>query len=146
MSDVFPVSYGDALKIIGGLSQPSKMPWWGWSISAKDCVTGSKLVEHKDTVCSDCYALKGRYMFPNVMDAHQRRMKGFQHPQFVDAFVVVLQNLYDKGRKRKLNGEKENRFRWFDSGDIQSVDMLDAINSIAKQTPYIDHWLPTREM
>ena len=139
------VSYGNALTIIGGLSQPSKMPWWGWSISAEKCVTGSRLAQREDTVCSGCYALKGRYLFPNVKGAHERRLAAATHPDFVEAFVVVLHTLYTKTRKVRADGRIENRFRWFDSGDLQSVDMLEKINEIAKRTPQIDHWLPTRE-
>lgn len=138
--------YGDALKIIGGLSHPSKMPWWSWSISAADCITGSQLAKVPGTVCSYCYALKGRYLFPNVKTAHDRRKRAFDDPQFEDAFVLVLNTLYEKTRKRKMNGERENRFRWFDSGDIQSVEMLESINKIAFRTPQINHWLPTREI
>ena len=140
------MNYGEALQLIGGLSQPSKMPWWGWSISATTCLTGQKLAEHENTVCSNCYALKGRYLFPNVMSAHDRRLAAASHPEFVDAFVIVLDNLYRKTRKRRADGRVENRFRWFDSGDLQSVEMLDKINQIASRTPFVDHWLPTREL
>lgn len=130
------ISYKDGLAIIGGLSAPSKMPWFGWSISAKHCVTGKKLHLQKGTTCSNCYALKGRYMFSNVTSAHDRRLAGLSHPQYVEAFVAVLNHLY-KGT--------ENRFRWFDAGDLQSADHLRIICEIAKRTPNIRHWLPTRE-
>jgi hypothetical protein len=36
-------------------------------------------------------------------------------------------------------------FRWHDSGDIQSVAHLRAINAIAFNCPAIRFWLPTRE-
>ena len=36
-------------------------------------------------------------------------------------------------------------FRWHDSGDIQSFDHLDKIVQIAKATPTVKHWLPTKE-
>ena len=36
-------------------------------------------------------------------------------------------------------------FRWHDSGDLQSVEHLDNIVSVAKLTPNTRHWLPTRE-
>ncbi len=39
----------------------------------------------------------------------------------------------------------EPYFRWFDTGDLQSVEMLRSIAEVAKQTPEIRHWLPTRE-
>ena len=96
-------------------------------------------------MCSDCYALKGNYRFSNVVAAHQRRMAALDHPQFVEAFVVVLKNLYAKTRKTRDDGSPENRFRWLDSGDVQSVEMLHQINTIALETPEIAHWLPTRE-
>lgn len=138
--------YGDALKLIGGLSHPSKMPWWAWSISANDCITGGKLAQVEGTICNSCYALKGNYRFSNVVAAHERRKQVIGHPDFVEAFVVVLSNLHAKTRKTKMNGEVENRFRWMDSGDIQSVEMLRNINEVARRTPQIDHWLPTREL
>jgi hypothetical protein len=141
-----PMLYGEALKLIGGLSHTGKIPWWSWSISARDCSVGSKLAEVEGTVCSSCYALKGNYMFPNVTAAHSRRKASIDDPQFVDAFVTVLTNLHAKTRKRRDDGRVENRFRWFDAGDLQSVEMLRRINDIAAQTPQIDHWLPTREL
>lgn len=140
------MEYGEALTLIGGLSHPSKMPWWAWSISAAECVTGSKLAAIENTICSGCYALKGHYMFPNVQDAQARRARGAEDPRWVQAFVVVLKRLHAKTRKQRSPGMTENRFRWFDAGDLQSPEMLRNINDIALQTPEIDHWLPTREM
>lgn len=134
------MQYGEALKIIGGLSGPSKMPWYGWSISATTCQTGSKLAEVEGTTCSGCYALKGNYRWDVVKAAHERRLAALQDPRFVDAFVVVLNTLIDRQRSKR-----ENRFRWFDSGDLQSVDMLEKIVEIALRTPRVRHWVPTRE-
>ena len=33
----------EALKIVGGLSRPSKMPGWSYGLPAKECKTGGKL-------------------------------------------------------------------------------------------------------
>lgn len=143
------LAYGEALKIIGGLSGPSKMPWWGWSISAKKCITGSKLREVENSTCSHCYALKGNYVFSNVVEAHERRLEATKNPLFEEAFVVVLKNLYKKTRSTRVKDGvqiKENRFRWFDAGDLQSLEMLETINRIALRTPEVMHWLPTREV
>ena len=41
---------------------------------------------------------------------------------------------------------KERFHRWFDSGDLDSVQMLDAICEVARRTKHIKHWLPTREI
>jgi len=139
------LSYNDALTLIGGLSRPSKMPWWSWSTPATACITGSKLAQQSGTVCSGCYALKGFYMFPAAKNAMARRLASWEHPRFVEAFIQVLDQLWAKGRKRRADGSRENRFRWFDSGDLQSVEMLQKINEIALKTPNIVHWLPTRE-
>lgn len=141
-----PVNYSEALVLIGGLSKPSKMPWWSWSISAERCITGSKLAQNEGTVCSGCYALKGNYIWDNVKNAQARRLAGFEDPRWVEAFALVLNTLHGKTKKRREDGRIENRFRWFDAGDIQSVEMLEKINEIALLTPNIDHWLPTREI
>ena len=49
----------EALKLVGGLSKPSKMPGWAYGLPAKECKTGSKLVNVKGSTCEGCYALKG---------------------------------------------------------------------------------------
>ena len=133
------MQFNEAWDLIGGLSKPSKMPWWSYSIPAAACKTGSKLAKIPGTVCHNCYALKGFYNMPNVKDALTRRLKAMDDPLFEDAFVVVLDDLWARSRKH------ENRFRWFDSGDIQSEEHLTKINNIAKRTPQVRHWLPTKE-
>ena len=59
-------SIKEAEAAVGGLSKPSKMPSFAWSISARRCQTGSKLVNVKGSVCEGCYALKNRYLFNNI--------------------------------------------------------------------------------
>lgn len=138
----------EAMDIIGGLSQPSKMPWFGWSISAFACKTGSKLRQVPGSVCSKCYACKGNYMFPTVKNAHERRLEALSDERFVAAFIMVLTNLYQRTRLAyEKDGVlvKENRFRWHDSGDLQSLEHLEKINEIALATPFLDHWLPSKE-
>lgn len=144
----YDLKYTDAMDIIGGLSQPSKMPWYSYSLSAYDCKTGSKLREVEGSTCSKCYACKGNYCFPNVRIAHARRLKAIDDPRFEDAFVLVLTKLYQRGRGKYMRDGvevKENRFRWHDSGDIQTLEHLETINRIAQRTPFLDHWIPTRE-
>lgn len=144
----YELSYAEATRVIGGLSKPSKMPWFSWSTSAYDCPTGSKLREVEGSVCSDCYACKGCYVFPSVRNAHKVRLEALSDPRFEDAFVTVLTNLYERTRRTyvfKRKRIRENRFRWHDSGDLQSVGHLEMLNNIALRTPFIDHWLPTKE-
>ncbi len=129
----------DAETTVGGLSSPSKMPSHGWSISAKRCNTGSKLAKVKGSICYNCYALKGRYMFPNVQDALERRFNAWDsnREKWVDAMIYIMHN--------KTHIVNTGVFRWFDSGDLQGVDMLNDINTVAWASPHIKMWLPTKE-
>jgi hypothetical protein len=72
----------EALKIIGGsLSKPSKMPGWSIGLPAKECKTGGKLQKlSQGSVCYDCYALKGCYVFKVVQDAQYRRLAAIKNP------------------------------------------------------------------
>ena len=79
----------DALTIVGGLSKPSKMPAHGYSIPARACATGSKLREQSGTVCGGCYALKGRYVFPNVAAALERRLESLHDPRWIEAMSTM---------------------------------------------------------
>jgi len=121
----------EARLITGGLSAPSKMPGPAFNLPAQACITGAKLVKIPGSVCSGCYALKGRYRFPNVKDALARRLIGLTHSQWIPAMVVLI--------------DKEPHFRWHDSGDLQSVQHLINIFEVCKLTPETMHWLPTRE-
>ena len=121
----------EAKEITGGLSKPSKMPGPAYNLPAPKCITGSTLVNIIGSVCNGCYALKGRYNFPNVKAALARRLQSLQHPQWVFAMTVLI-----KG---------EEVFRWHDSGDLQSVQHLKNIFEVCNKTPETSHWLPTRE-
>ena len=126
-------------KKIGTLSNPSKMPAFGWGISAKHCKTGSKLAKIKGTICHSCYALKGRYVFRNVFDAHEVRRKAIEMPEWVDYMAELLTQKYKNLDKSRLY------HRWFDAGDIQSFSHLMKIFEVCELTPQINHWLATRE-
>ena len=121
----------EAIQITGGLSKPNKMPGPSINLPAVACITGAKLVDVKGSTCSGCYALKGRYRFPNVKEAMQRRLSRLHDPRWIDAMVTLV---------------KDHRwFRWHDSGDLQSVQHLKNIFEVCKLTPDTRHWLPTRE-
>ena len=124
----------EALLLIGGLSEPSKMPCFGYSIPAKYCKTGSKLRAIAGSICSKCYALKGRYVFANVQNALERRFQSLSHPAWVEAMTAAI-----------TGKEKSGFFRWHDSGDVQSVEHLEKIVAVCQNTPHVRHWLPFRE-
>lgn len=119
--------------LVGGLSKPSKMPGYAYGLPASRCITGAKLAKVAGTVCSKCYALKGRYGFKNVQDAQERRFKTITHKLWADAMIYLM-------HKRKIEW-----FRWHDSGDIQSAEHLARIAYIAERCPDTNFWLPTRE-
>jgi hypothetical protein len=122
-----------AKQITGGLSKPSKMPGFAYSIPAQACNVGSKLRAVKDSICSKCYALKGRYVFSNVKRALQRRLDAIAHPLWIEAMAF------------QISQAAVNVFRWHDSGDVQSLAHLENIVAVCKKTPDVRHWLPTRE-
>ena len=124
----------EALKIIGGsLSKPSKMPGWSIGLPAKECKTGGKLQKVPGSVCFDCYALKGCYVFKVVQDAQYRRLAALKSPDWVQAMAHLI------------NSKKPDVFRSHDSGDVQDLDHLQKIYSVCRLTPSKRHWLPTRE-
>lgn len=129
----------DALAEIRGLSKPSKMPCFGYSLPASRCQVGGRLQAVAGSTCSGCYALKGFYGFPAVQTVLERRYRRVQRAlanqvsraKFVAAFKQLLAN--------------EDYFRWHDSGDLISVDHLALIAEIAHACPQTQFWLPTRE-
>ena len=123
----------DAINIAGSCTQTKKMPSESYSLPAKECITGSKLVNVKGSVCEGCYALKGNYhrFKSNIEPAQYKRLESIKHPDWVKAMV-------------KLIGNKPY-FRWHDSGDLQSVDHLYKIAEVARQLDSTLFWLPTRE-
>ena len=44
-----------------------------------------------------------------------------------------------------LQSKKSKYFRWHDSGDVQDLKHLAKIFKVARLTPGISHWMPTRE-
>jgi hypothetical protein len=126
-----------AEEIAGSLSDPSKMPAYAYGLPTAKCITGSKLAKIPGTACSICYAEKGNYIRyrKNVQAAQYKRLKGIEHPLWVDAMVVRI----------AASSKRTPYFRWHDSGDLQSVEHLRKIVSIAVLLPEVHFWLPTRE-
>jgi hypothetical protein len=123
----------EAWTLVGGLSKPSKMPGWSIGIPAKECKTGAKLRQIKNSVCEGCYALKGCYVFKVVQEAQYKRLEAISHPDWVLAMSTLI------------NSKKPDVFRWHDSGDVQDVDHLEKIFEVCRATPAKRHWMPTRE-
>jgi hypothetical protein len=124
----------EAQAVVGSLSKPSKMPGAGYGLPALvSCNVGSKLAKVPGTVCYDCYACKGRYMFPNVKTAQTKRLESIERDDWVDAMVTLIER------------QPSPYFRWHDSGDLISLDHLSKICEIAVRLPNHVFWLPTNE-
>jgi len=124
---------------VGSLSAPSKMPCSSYSIPAKECGVGSRLVNVENSTCSGCYALKGMYRFPNVERALYKRYNSLMNDMDLwEKNMIIFIDKYRKGDKKY--------FRWHDSGDLQNMNHLISINNIALALPHVEFWLPTREI
>ena len=117
----------------GGLSKTSKMPCYSWNLDPRLCRIGSLLRPIRGSVCHKCYALKGMYVFKVVREAAARRLQGLQHSDWVPSMVYLINHYSPKV------------FRWFDAGDLDSLETLEKIVAVALATPTTRHWLPTRE-
>lgn len=116
------------------LSDTSKMPCKSWSVTALACNIGSKLAQVAGSVCHGCYALKGFYRMPNVASTLHNRLSLMAEKGWASAMIAKIKA-----------EEKSGFFRWFDSGDIQSLKNLKDIVRIALALPEIRFWLPTKE-
>jgi len=130
-----------AHKITGGFGKASKMPGRTYGINAAKCPTGSKLATVPGSICSDCYALKGRYVMPNVADAHARRMdaitRALDDPAYREVFIRAAAHI--------INTTSGGHFRLHDSGDLQGVAYALLWADVAARTPDVRWWIPTRE-
>ena len=122
----------EALKIVGGLSKPSKMPGWAYGLPAAECKTGSRLAKIPGSVCAGCYALKGNYTrYPVIKAAQYVRLEALKDQRWIAAMVAQI--------------IRQKYFRWHDAGDIQSPEHLQKIFRVCELTPETQHWMPTRE-
>ena len=126
----------EATAICGTLSKTSKMPGYSISLPASACKTGQVLMKIEGSVCSDCYACKGRYKFKNVQDAMNKRLAGIDDPKWCAALTYLIKNSVTIGVPY---------FRFFDSGDIQSEAHLMKIFAVCTSCPEVQFWMPTRE-
>jgi hypothetical protein len=124
----------EAQAIVGGLSNPAKMPGKSTSLPPQMCNVGAKLRNVAGSVCEGCYAYKGNYSrFKNVGTALTRRLESLNHPDWIPAMVTLIERL------------PEPYFRWHDAGDLQSIAHLERIVAVCNATPHIKHWIPTHE-
>lgn len=121
----------------------SKMPGSSFAISAKHCNVGSKLAKVEGSTCHKCYALKLQKMRPSVNTGWIANLDKSV------AMIATNPNQWSAWLAFQITKASEKTgqpfHRWFDSGDLQSLDMLKAIVKTCEMTPHVNHWLPTRE-
>jgi hypothetical protein len=128
-----------AVEITGGLSDPSKMPMGSYSLPPAACKVGAALRGVEGSVCSRCYARKGRYGFKGCVAATERRLASLGHPEWVAAMSLLIAN------RAAGTAEAWRRFRWHDSGDLQSEQHFLDVILVARRLPWVWFWLPTME-
>ena len=143
--------------MINLLSEPSKMPCVGFNIPAlKYCPSAVILLKEypEDSICNECYARKGFYLFKNVSEALQARadfviksLREDDGDKFVEEISKQLRKKYfDKhGKKKQLKNIDTDLFRGHDSGDLFSVPYINAWKRVCELFPSIRFWFPTRE-
>ena len=131
-----------ALRLERGLSQSTLADGIGLTFQqvqkyekGTNRVSAGRLQKIAGSVCSGCYALKGRYVFPAVQRALYRRLEAIARPHWAEVMAELIR------RKSK----RAPYFRWHDSGDIQSLEHMRAIARVAELTPDVSHWIPSRE-
>lgn len=121
-------------RYVGGLSNPSKMPGLALGLPAGECGVGSRLRSVEGSTCQHCYAyMRGNYRWVGVLMAQYARLEALDSPLWVRAMVALIERT------------GTDFFRWHDSGDLQSVEHFARICAVARRTPNVAHWIPTRE-
>lgn len=157
-----------AKELTGGLGSPSKMPGLSYGLPAADarwvpqmcadlglpvppsygCPVGAKLAGIKGTVCYGCYAdNRGMYKLSNPKGAQVRRLCSlwkYKDDPFIweKAMAFLINRSWEAPTAKK---GAVPYFRWHDSGDLLGRWHLSMICKVARKTPKIRHWLPTRE-
>jgi hypothetical protein len=114
------------------LSKTSKLDGiLSWSLQAIDTCPGSSdgkggLVD----ACKGCYATTGFYQFAPAKNARAFNRQDWERDTWINDMVMSL--------------DSSRYFRWFDSGDMFSLDLANKILEVMSSTPWCKHWMPTR--
>jgi hypothetical protein len=114
------------------LSRTSKLDGVrSWSLQAGTTCPGSR-DGNGDVVpvCQACYAKSGNYVFSHVKKTRLENDIEWKSDTWVSDMVAALDN--------------SRYFRWFDSGDMYHIKLVEKIYEIMVATPWVKHWLPTK--
>lgn len=102
-----------------------------WSLQALDTCPGSvKAGGELVDACKGCYATTGNYRYPNVKAPRLENQEDWKTEDWTDRMVLAL--------------DSDRYFRWFDSGDMYTLELAEKMYEVMVRTPWVSHWLPTR--
>lgn len=114
------------------ISKTSKLGCHSWSLQALEtCPAARKQDGSLVDACKGCYARGGNYRFKNVKAPRIHNKDDWKRDDWVSDMVTELDN--------------HRYFRWFDSGDMYHIKLAEKIYQVMSQTPWVKHWLPTRQ-
>jgi hypothetical protein len=114
------------------LSKTSKLDnILSWSLQAIETCPGSVGADGAlVAACSGCYATTGCYNFKGTKAVRADNKAAWQEAGWVGTMTNAL--------------AKQRFFRWFDSGDMYSLQLAEKMLEVMVATPNTKHWLPTR--
>lgn len=103
-----------------------------WNLIAGDSCPGmiEKATGRICDACASCYAKRGHYNQPVVVNAYEHNMQDWKRNGWVDDMVMAMIKL--------------DFFRWFSSGDCKYVPLAKKMYQVMKKTPETMHSLPTK--
>lgn len=114
------------------LSKTSKLDGiLSWSLQALETCPASK---NKDgtlvDACKGCYATTGNYNYPNVKLPRALNKEDWKREDWVSDMLIAL--------------DSSRYFRFFDSGDMYSLDLAKKMLELCTKATWVKFWIPTR--
>ena len=130
-----------AIEIAGKVSKGnSKIPGSTFAMDSFSCNVGSRLAKVKGSTCEKCYARRIQKRWPDVnMGWSKNQIK-------TEQTLAVDPTLWEAAMVFQIKRMGFDEHRWLDSGDVPNVQFLASVCEVARQTPNVAHWLPTREV
>lgn len=134
----------------------SKIEGSTYNLPTWACHTGSKLAKVAGSVCEKCYAtaiekgIRGATVRASVqanLDAWLQAQASNDYAGWCVAIASQIMAISNRKRNRS-NPAKQvgwDQHRWFSGGDCHDYDMFVCIMNVARMTPKIQHWFPTKE-
>lgn len=114
------------------LSKTSKLDGiLSWSLQALEtCPASVKDNGELVDACKGCYATTGNYNYPNVKLPRALNKEDWKRDQWVSDMLIAL--------------DSSRYFRFFDSGDMYSLELAEKILELCTKATWVKFWIPTR--